>query len=66
MNKRELFLTGLLLATCYAVIADVLIFVVLGGDGFVMLGLRLALAILLTCLPAWLWKPQQDSISAEV
>jgi hypothetical protein len=66
MDKRELFLTGLFLATCHAVIEDVLIFVVLGGDAVVMLGLRLALAILLTSLLAWLWKPQEGSISTEV
>ncbi|MGK2945081.1 MAG: nucleoside recognition domain-containing protein [Desulfuromonadales bacterium] len=56
MNRRELFLTGLFLATCHAVIEDVLIFVVLGGDAVVMLGLRLALAILLTSLLARFWK----------
>jgi hypothetical protein len=37
------------------VIEDVLIFVVLGGDGVVMLGLRLLLAIILTVLLAKLW-----------
>lgn len=57
MSRRELFLTGLFLATCHAVIEDVLIFVVLGGDAVVMLGLRLALAILLTGLLARLWRP---------
>jgi hypothetical protein len=56
MTRRELFLTGLFLATCHAVIEDVLIFVVLGGDAAVMLGLRLALAILLTSLLARLWR----------
>ena len=55
MDRRELFLTGLFLATCHAVIEDVLIFVVLGGDGFVMLGLRLLLAVVLTVLLARLW-----------
>ena len=55
MDRRELFLTGLLLATCHAVIEDVLLFVVLGGDGIVMLGLRLLLAIILTVLLARLW-----------
>jgi hypothetical protein len=62
MSRRELFLTGLFLATCHAVVEDVLIFVVLGGDAVVMLGLRLVLAILLTSLLAWLWK-QQDGLS---
>lgn len=66
MNRRELFLTGLFLATCHAVIEDVLIFVVLGGDGVIMLGLRLALAILLTALLARLWKPKEGPIHTEV
>jgi len=56
MTRRELFLTGLFLATCHAVIEDVLIFVVLGGDAAVMLGMRLALAILLTSLLARFWR----------
>jgi hypothetical protein len=56
MSRRELFLTGLFLATCHAVIEDVLIFVVLGGDAVVMLGLRLSLAILLTSLLARFWR----------
>ena len=55
MDRRELFLTGLFLATCHAVIEDVLLFVVLGGDGVVMLGLRLLLAVILTVLLARLW-----------
>ncbi len=56
MDRRELFLTGLFLATCHAVIEDVMIFVVLGGDAIVMLGLRLLLAILLTMALARLWR----------
>lgn len=59
MTRRELFLTGLFLATCHAVIEDVLIFVVLGGDAAVMLGLRLLLAILLTGLLARFWRQQE-------
>jgi hypothetical protein len=55
MDRRELFLSGLFLATCHAVIEDVLLFVVLGGDGVVMLGLRLLLAVILTVLLARLW-----------
>jgi hypothetical protein len=56
MTRRELFLTGLFLATCHAVIEDVLIFVVLGGNAVIMLGIRLALAILLTSLLARFWR----------
>ena len=56
MSRRELFLTGLFLATCHAVVEDVLIFVVLGGDAVTMLGMRLVLAVLLTAGVARLWK----------
>lgn len=56
LSGRELFLMGLFLATCHAVIEDVLVFVVIGGNGFVILGIRVALAVLLTGLMARLWK----------
>lgn len=57
LPARELFLVGLFLATCHAVIEDVLIFVVIGGNGPVILGVRLVLAALLTALMARIWKP---------
>ncbi len=56
LGRRELFLLGLFLATCHAVVEDTLIFVVIGGNGWVMLGLRLALAIALVALLARVWK----------
>jgi hypothetical protein len=59
LSKRDLFLTGLFLATCHAVVEDVLIFVVLGGDAVVMLGLRLLLALLLTALVARAWTARE-------
>ena len=57
LPDRELFLMGLFLATCHSVIEDILIFVVIGGNGFAILGVRLGLAALLTGLMARLWKP---------
>lgn len=56
LSARELFLVGLFLATCHAVIEDVLVFVVIGGNGLVILGVRVGLAVLLTALLARLWK----------
>jgi len=56
LSRRELFLVGLFLSTCHAVIEDTLIFVVIGGDAWLMLGIRLVLAILLTAVLARLWK----------
>jgi len=57
LPRRELFLMGLFLATCHAVVEDTLIFVVIGGDGVIMLGVRICLAVLLTALLARLWRP---------
>jgi hypothetical protein len=57
LPDRELFLMGLFLATCHSVVEDILIFVVIGGNGLVILGVRVGLAVLLTALMARLWKP---------
>jgi hypothetical protein len=56
LPDRELFLMGLFLATCHSVVEDILIFMVIGGSGTVILGLRLGLAVLLTGLMARIWK----------
>lgn len=55
LPRRELFLMGLFLATCHAVVEDTLIFVVVGGNGWIMLGTRILIAIFLTALLARLW-----------
>jgi hypothetical protein len=47
---------GLFLATCHAVVEDTLIFVVIGGNGWIMLGVRIAIAVGLTALLARLWR----------
>jgi hypothetical protein len=55
LPRRELFLMGLFLATCHAVVEDTLIFVVIGGNGWIMLGVRVLLAVVLTGVLARLW-----------
>jgi len=57
LPPRELFLMGLFLATCHAVVEDTLIFVVIGGSAWIMLGARLVLAVCFTALLARVWKP---------
>jgi hypothetical protein len=57
---RELFLMGLFLATCHAVVEDTLIFVVIGGNGWIMLGVRLLIAFGLTAALAWLWRRKRS------
>ena len=73
LPRRDLFLIGLFLATCHAVIEDTLIFVVIGGNGWVMLGVRILLALGLTMLLAHLWRrpssftpPTSESASKSV
>jgi len=56
LPPRQLFLMGLFLATCHAVVEDTLVFVVIGGNGWIMLGARLLLAAGLTALLARLLK----------
>ena len=60
LPKRELFLIGLFIATCHAVVEDILIFVAIGGDGVIMLGLRLLLAVAITALLARIWKQREE------
>lgn len=60
LPKRELFLIGLFIATCHAVVEDILIFVAIGGNGWVMLGLRVALAVIITAFLARVWKRKVD------
>jgi hypothetical protein len=40
------------------VVEDTLIFVVIGGSAWIMLGVRVVIAICLTALLARLWKPR--------
>ncbi len=55
--QRDLFLAGLFLGTCHAVVEDTLIFVAVGGNAWVMLGARVFLALFLTALLSRVWKP---------
>jgi hypothetical protein len=63
LPRRELFLLGLFLATCHAVVEDTLVFVVIGGNGWVMLGMRLLVAMLLVVTLAWWWR-RRDRLAA--
>lgn len=58
--RRELFLLGLFLCACHGVIEDTLIFVVLGGNGWVLFGARLLLAVTITALLARFWRQRAE------
>ena len=65
LPKRELFLIGLFIATCHAVIEDILIFVAIGGNGWIMLGMRVVLAVVITALLARVWKQKNAESEAD-
>jgi hypothetical protein len=56
LPRRELFLLGLFLATCHAVVEDTLVFVVIGGNAWVMIGVRLLVAVMLVATLAYWWR----------
>ena len=56
LPDRELFLTGLFLATCHAVVEDTIVFAAIGGSFTAMLGVRFLLAVAITSLAARLWR----------
>jgi hypothetical protein len=55
LPPRQLFLIGLFLATCHAVVEDTLVFAVIGGNPWIMLGARLTIAVFMTALLARFW-----------
>ena len=57
LPKRDLFLMGLFLATCHAVVEDTLVFGAIGGSMPAILAIRTALAFALTASLGRLWKP---------
>lgn len=60
LPSAELFLMGLFLGTCHAVVEDTLIFVAIGGNGWEMLGIRLLLAVVITAGLARWWLREID------
>ena len=60
LPPRDLFLMGLFLATCHAVVEDTVVFGAIGGNMVVILGIRVILAFMLTALLGRFWKRAED------
>ena len=61
-TRREITLIVLFLCACHAVVEDTLIFIPLGINVLPLLLIRLAAAVALTCLIAYLWrKPKAEA-----
>lgn len=50
LKKRDLYLLMIFLVTCHSVVEDTLIFVKMGANGWLLLGIRVPLAIILTVI----------------
>ncbi|MEW5922194.1 MAG: nucleoside recognition domain-containing protein [Bacillota bacterium] len=50
MTRRDIFLVNVFLAVCHSLFEDTLLFVAIGANGLLILGVRLTLAILITYL----------------
>lgn len=50
LSKRDLYLLMIFLVTCHSVIEDTLIFVSMGANGWLLLGIRIPLAVILTII----------------
>jgi len=47
MNSKDIALTSYFLAVCHAVFEDTLLFVAVGANGFIIIGVRILLAVIL-------------------
>jgi hypothetical protein len=47
MTQKEIVLTSLFLSVCHAVFEDTLLFVAVGANGFIIIGMRIILAFLM-------------------
>ncbi len=56
LPPRDLFLMGLFLATCHAVVEDTIVFGAIGGSMTAIFGIRFALAFALTAMLGRFWK----------
>ncbi|WP_120168214.1 nucleoside recognition domain-containing protein [Thermohalobacter berrensis] len=52
LRKRDLYLLIIFLVACHSVIEDTLIFVAIGANGWLLLGFRIIIAVVLTSLVA--------------
>lgn len=52
ISLRDLFIVNLFLSICHGIIDETMVFVAIGVNGFVLIGLRLAMALIVTVVVA--------------
>lgn len=48
MHKKEVYLVGIFLSACHAIVEDTLVFVQIGANGWIVLGVRILMALIVT------------------
>ncbi len=62
MNSKDIALTSYFLAVCHAVFEDTLLFVAVGANGFIIIGVRILLAvILISILNKYIFRTMAES-----
>ncbi|MFC4768332.1 nucleoside recognition domain-containing protein [Effusibacillus consociatus] len=59
LTRRELYLMFIFLILCHAVVEDTLLFVPLGINGWLLLGTRLAAAVIITAVLSRVWRERR-------
>ncbi len=58
LTHREILILSLFLAACHAIIEDTMLFVVIGANGWWIIGPRVLIAALVTFAAGYLWPKQ--------
>lgn len=48
MHKKEIYLVGIFLSACHAIVEDTLVFVQIGANGWIILAVRIFMALIVT------------------
>ena len=62
LSKKDMFLISVFLLVCHAIIEDTLIFVAVGANGYILSGLRILAAIVITLLLSGWLKAKQAQL----
>lgn len=63
LSKKDTTLIGVFLIACHAVVEDTLVFVVIGANGWLLLGSRTVMAILVTLVISRTMKEHKNELS---
>lgn len=67
LDRKQVFLIGAFLSVCHAIVEDTLLFVALGGNGLIIVGVRILMALLVVfALSRLNWPAEEPVVIGEV